>query len=206
MKLLIVDDHNVVREGIRRLLSAFLDATIIEAESSRDAIALFRAEMPDTVLLDINLPGFGGLDLLRRFLLVEPKTRILMFSMHVNPVYVTRSMEAGALGYISKAASADELVEAVRIVSNGGRYLEHEIASEMALNMSTGLGAPKDLSARELDILRLMAQGKNMGAISQELGVSYKTIANACTVIKQKLMVENTSELIKLAIEIHGNS
>jgi two-component system invasion response regulator UvrY len=206
MKLLIVDDHNVVREGIRRLLSAFLDAAIIEAESSRDAIALFRAEMPDTVLLDINLPGFGGLDLLRRFLLIEPKTRILMFSMHVNPVYVTRSMEAGALGYISKAASADELVEAVRIVSNGGRYLEHEIASEMALNMSTGLGAPKDLSARELDILRLMAQGKNMGAISQELGVSYKTIANACTVIKQKLMVENTSELIKLAIEIHGNS
>jgi two-component system, NarL family, invasion response regulator UvrY len=203
MKLLIVDDHTVVREGLRRLLSTFLNAVIIEAACSREAVTLFRAERPEIVLLDVNLPGFGGLDLLRRLLLLEPKARVLMFSMHVNPIYVARALEGGALGYVSKGATADELVEAVRVVAGGGRYLEHDIASELALNlMSVGNNA-KELSARELDILRLLAQGKNLGAISQDLGISYKTVANACTGIKQKMMVESTSELIKLAVEMH---
>jgi two-component system, NarL family, invasion response regulator UvrY len=204
MKLLVVDDHTVVREGLRRLLSTFLNVTILEADCSREAVALFRVERPEIVLLDINLPGFGGLDLLRRLLLLEPKTRILMFSMHVNPIYVARAMEAGALGYVSKAAPADELVEAVRVVAGGGRYLEHDIASELALTLMSGGDNAKGLSARELDILRLLAQGKNLNAISQDLGISYKTVANACTTIKQKLMVESTSELIKLAVEMHS--
>jgi two-component system, NarL family, invasion response regulator UvrY len=203
MKLLIVDDHAVVREGLRRLLSAFLDVQIIEASCSREAVSLFQAETPDTVLLDINLPGFGGLDLLRRLLLMEPKVRVLILSMHVNPVYVARALEAGAQGYISKGAKADELVEAVRVVAHGGRYIEQEIASELALSLASRGDATKDLSARELDIMRLLAHGKNLSAISQDLGISYKTVANLCTAIKQKMMVENTSELIKLAVEMH---
>lgn len=203
MKLLVVDDHAVVREGLRRLLSAFLDVSIVEAASSREAITLFRTECPDLVLLDINLPGFGGLDLLHRLMLIEPTARILMLSMHVNPIYVARALEAGARGYISKGAKADELVEAVRIVAGGGRYIEHEIASELALSLMSAGDATKDLSARELDIMRLLAQGKNLNAISQDLGISYKTVANICTAIKQKMMVESTSELIKLAVEMH---
>jgi two-component system, NarL family, invasion response regulator UvrY len=203
MKLLIVDDHAVVREGLRRLLSAFLEVQIIEASCSREAVSLFQAESPDTVLLDINLPGFGGLDLLRRLILMEPKVRVLILSMHVNPVYVARALEAGAQGYISKGAKADELVEAVRVVARGGRYIEQEIASELALNLAFKGDATKDLSARELDIMRLLAHGKNLSAISQDLGISYKTVANLCTTIKQKMMVENTSELIKLAVEMH---
>lgn len=203
MKLLVVDDHAVVREGLRRLLSAFLDVSIVEAASSREAITLFRTECPDLVLLDINLPGFGGLDLLHRLMLIEPAARVLMLSMHVNPIYVARALEAGARGYISKGAKADELVEAVRIVAGGGRYIEHEIASELALSLMSAGDATKDLSARELDIMRLLAQGKNLNAISQDLGISYKTVANICTAIKQKMMVESTSELIKLAVEMH---
>jgi two-component system, NarL family, invasion response regulator UvrY len=203
MKLLIVDDHAVVRDGLRRLLSAFLDIEIVEASCSDQAISLFQTECPDTVLLDINLPGLGGLSLLNQLVQMEPKVRVLILSMHVNQVYVARALEAGAMGYISKGAKADELVEAVRIVSSGGRYIEREIASELALNLMSKSGAAKDLSARELDILRLLADGKNLSAISQDLGISYKTVANLCTAIKQKMMVENTSELIKLAVEMH---
>lgn len=205
MKLLIVDDHAVVREGLRRLLSAFLNIVVIEAGGSREAITLFRAEKPDLVLLDINLPGFGGLDLLRRLLALNADARVLMFSMHVNPIYVARALEAGARGYVSKGAKAEELVEAVRVVAGGGRYLEHDIASELALNLMSPGEHTKELSARELDILRLLAQGKSLNAISEDLGISYKTVANACTAIKQKMMVETTGELIRIAVEMHRN-
>jgi two-component system, NarL family, invasion response regulator UvrY len=203
MKLLIVDDHTVVREGLRRLLPAFLEVTIFDASSGSEAITLFRTKRPDLVLLDINLPGLGGLDLLRRLLLIEPKARVLMLSMHVKPVYVARALEAGAQGYISKGAKADELIEAVRTVAGGGRYIEHEIASELALSLTSASDAMRSLSARELDVMRLLAEGKNLNGISQDLGISYKTVANICTGIKQKMMVENTSELIKLAVEMH---
>ena len=203
MKLLIVDDHTVVREGIRRLLSAFLNLIIVEAASSREAITLFRAEHPDIVLLDINLPGFGGLDLLRRLLMIDPSAHILMFSMHANANYVVRALETGARGYISKGAKAEELVEAVNTVVGGGRYLERDLASDLALNLTSSGEHGKELSSRELDILRLLAQGKSLNFISDELGISYKTVANVCTMIKQKMMLETTAELIKFAVEMH---
>ena len=205
MKLLLVDDHIVVREGLRRLLAAFFDLVVIEAASSREALTLFRAEHPDLVLLDINLPGLGGLDLLRRFLILQPNARVLVFSMHANPVYVAKALNAGARGYVSKGAAAEELVEAVKIVAAGGRYLEREIATELALHLTSPGEHTRELSARELDILRLLALGKSLGAIAEELGMSYKTIANSCTAIKQKMMLQTSSELIKLAIEIHGS-
>jgi two-component system, NarL family, invasion response regulator UvrY len=201
MKLLLVDDHIVVREGLRRLLSAFFDLVVIEGTSSQEALTLFRAEHPDLVLLDLNLPGIGGLELLRRFLILEPNARVLVFSMHANPIYVAKALDAGARGYVSKGAPAQELVEAVKIVAAGGRYLEREIATELALHP----GEHRELSARELDILRLLALGKSLGAIAGELGMSYKTVANSCTAIKQKMMLQTSGELVKLAIEIHGS-
>lgn len=203
MKLLVVDDHPIVREGIRRLLSTFLDVGIIEADCGRDAVTIFRAERPELVLLDINLPGLGGLDVLRRLLIEDQEARVLMLSMHANALYVARALEAGARGYVSKGATADQLIEAVRVVASGGRYLDPDIASEVALNYISGGVNAKELSARELDILRLLAQGKGLAAISQELGISYKTAANACTDLKQKMMVQSTSELVKLAVEMH---
>jgi DNA-binding NarL/FixJ family response regulator len=201
---LLVDDHTVVREGVRRLLATAIDAEIVEASSSETALTVFRAEKPDLVLLDLNLPGGSGLDLLRRILAEEPRTRVLIFSMHGSPAYVMRAMQAGACGYVTKSASADELVEAIRKVAAGGRYLQRDLVTDLAGSHVWTKGPKPSLSARELDILRLLAQGNTLSEIAAGLGVSYKTIANSCTGIKEKLMVERTGDLIRIAIEMHA--
>jgi DNA-binding NarL/FixJ family response regulator len=205
MKLLLVDDHTVVREGVRRLLSVFVDAVVLEAKTGREALTVFRSEKPEVVILDLNLPGSGGLDLLRRLLIEDPKTKVLIFSMHTTPLYVTHAMQAGAKGYVSKGAGAEELVEAVRQIMNGGRYVERELAADLALNMLGSDGSGKALSARELDIMRLLAKGKGLSDIADALGISYKTVANTCTAIKHKLLVERTSDLIRVAVEMHAS-
>jgi DNA-binding NarL/FixJ family response regulator len=204
MKIVLVDDHSVVREGVRRLLATTIEAEIFDASSSETAQAVCRAEHPDLVVLDLNLPGGSGLDLLRRILLAEPKPRVLIFSMHSSPAYVMRAMQAGASGYVTKSASADELVEAIRKVAGGGRYLQRDLVTELAGSEVWTKGPKQPLSARELDILRLLARGNTLSQIAAELGASYKTIANACTGIKEKLMVERTGELIRVAIEMHA--
>ena len=205
MKLLLVDDHTVVREGVRRLLSIFVDAVVVEAKTGREALAVFRVEKPEVVILDLNLPGSGGLDLLRRLLIEDPKTKILIFSMHTTPLYVARAMQAGARGYISKGAGAEELVEAIRQIMGGGRYVERDLAADLAVNVLGSDDSGKALSARELDIMRLLAKGKGLSDIADALGISYKTVANTCTAIKHKLLVERTSDLIRVAVEMHAS-
>ena len=205
MKLLLVDDHAVVREGVRRLLSLSIDATLLEAQTGREALSVFRAERPEVVILDLNLPGSGGLDLLRRLLIEDPKTRVLIFSMHTTPLYVARALQAGAKGYISKGAGAEELVEAIRAIMDGGKYVERELAADLALNVFGSDETGKPLSPRELDIMRLLAKGKGLSDIADALGISYKTVANTCTGMKHKLLVERTSDLIRLAVEMHAS-
>ena len=205
MKLLLVDDHTVVREGVRRLLSVSVEAVVVEARTGREALTVFRAEKPEVVILDLNLPGAGGLDLLRRLLIEDPKTRVLIFSMHTTPLYVARALQAGAKGYISKGADADELVHAIRQVMAGGRYVERDLASDLAMNVLGSDESGKALSARELDIMRLLAKGKGLSDIADALGISYKTVANTCTAIKHKLLVERTSDLIRVAVEMHAS-
>ena len=205
MKLLLVDDHAVVREGVRRLLSVSIEATLIEAQTGREALTVFRAEKPEVVILDLNLPGSGGLDLLRRLLIEDPKTKVLIFSMHTTPLYVARALQAGAKGYISKSAGAEELVEAIRTVMAGGKYVERELAADLAVNVLGSDESGKPLSPRELDIMRLLAKGKGLSDIADALGISYKTVANTCTSIKHKLLVDRTSDLIRLAVEMHAS-
>lgn len=205
MKILLVDDHTVVREGVRRLLSVVADAVVLEAGTGKEALTVFRAEKPEMVILDLNLPGAGGLDLLKRLLIEEARTRVLIFSMHTTPVYVARALQAGAKGYVSKGASADELVEAIRKVMAGERYVERDLAAELALNVLDPNEPGKALSARELDIMRLLAKGKGLADIADQLGISYKTVANTCTAIKQKMLVERTSDLIRVAVELHAS-
>ena len=205
MKLLLVDDHTVVREGVMRLLSVFVDAVVLEAKTGREALAVFRAEHPEVVILDLNLPGSGGLDLLRRLLIEDPKTKILIFSMHTTPLYVARAMQAGAKGYVSKGAGAEELVDAIRQIMNGGKYVERELAADLAVNALGSEDSGKALSARELDIMRLLAKGKGLSDIADALGISYKTVANTCTSIKHKLLVDRTSDLIRVAVEMHAS-
>ncbi|WP_158807385.1 response regulator transcription factor [Beijerinckia sp. L45] len=205
MKVLLVDDHTVVREGVRRLLSVVADAVVLEAGTGKEALTVFRAEKPEMVILDLNLPGAGGLDLLKRLLIEDARTRVLIFSMHTTPVYVARALQAGAKGYVSKGASADELVEAIRKVMAGERYVERDLAAELALNVLDSHESGKALSARELDIMRLLAKGKGLSDIADQLGISYKTVANTCTAIKQKMLVERTSDLIRVAVELHAS-
>jgi len=202
MKVLIVDDHAIVRSGLKRLMAAIPNAVIREAATGRDALTLYREERADIVLLDINLPAIGGLELLGRILLLDKTARILMFSMHTEAVYAGRALQAGALGYVSKNAAPDEVLNAIRKVAEGGRYIENEIAQELALQPTSGGDPLKQLTERDLEILRLLGEGRSLAEIAEALGVGYKTVANTSSQIKGKLGVTRTADLIRLSIEM----
>lgn len=205
MKILVIDDHPVVRAGLRRLLPDAAQIEIREVAHSRDALAAFRTERPDLVVLDINLAGVGGIEVLRRLISDDPKARVLVFSMHVEPIYATHALQAGALGYISKSAPPDEIVVAIERVAMGESYIEHQIAQELALRnipgkrASTTEGEPP-LSAREIELLRLLAEGKSLTEMASIIGISYKTVANSLSLLKSKLGLARTSDLVHLAI------
>lgn len=202
MKILLVDDHAIVRSGLRDLLTSEFNAQIFEAATGRDALPQLRRERPDLVLLDLNLPGIGGLELLRRMLLEDKAARIVVLSMHAEPLYAARAMELGARGYLSKNTSAEELLTAVRRVAEGGRYIENEIAQQLALHkVSAGRGL-QDLTERDLEIMRLLAEGMSLAEIADALGIGYKTVANGCSQIKAKLGVTRTNELVRLAMTL----
>lgn len=201
-KILLVDDHVVVREGVRRLLLDLPGITVLEAGNGQDALAIFRREPVDIVLLDLNLAGIGGLELLRRMLKENAKARIIIFSMHSEPLYATRALRLGAKGYVSKSAASEELLIAIRKVSEGGHYIERELASQLAVSMYGGEDPLQQLSTREIEILRLLGEGRSMSQIADALGVSYKTIANTCSIMKSKLGLDRTADLIRTSIEL----
>lgn len=202
MKLLVVDDHAIVREGVRRLLASLPDLRIAEAASAAAAASRFREDRPDVVLLDLNLPQGSGLELLRRLLAEDKHARVLVFSMYAEPLYVARALDAGACGYVSKGAGAAELVTAIQRVAAGSRYVEREIAAQLAVNFHGGADPLQRLTAREADIMRQLGEGKTLAAIAAALGVTYKTVANSCSVIKAKLGAERTADLIRIAVEM----
>jgi len=202
MKILIVDDHIVVREGVRRLISALDGVEVSEAGNGNEALALFRKEKPELVLLDLNLAGIGGLELLRRLLAEDPRVRVIIFSMHAEPIYASRALRLGARGYVSKSAGADELITAVKRVSEGGHYVEREIAGELAFSQHTAEDPLQQLTAREIEILRLLGAGNSLNEIAEAIGVAYKTVANTCSIIKSKLGVERTADLIRVSMEL----
>ena len=201
MKILIVDDHAIVRDGLRRMLEVLADTSVIEAANGRDALTVARAERPDLIILDLNLPGLGGLELINRLMLDDRARRILVLSMHAEPLYAVRALEAGATGYLSKNAAPDELIEAVRRVLTGGRYVEADIAQAIAVQ-GVDAGEPMGrLSARDLEILRLLAAGASLAEIADALGVGYKTVANTCSQIKTKLGLARTADLVRFSVE-----
>lgn len=202
MKILLVDDHMVVREGVRRLLSEMEGVQIYEAASGEVALALFAKERPELVLLDLNLTGIGGLELLRRLLSEDEKVRVVVFSMHAEPIYAARALRLGARGYVSKSAGADELITAVKRVAEGGRYVEREIAGELAFTQLSTDDPLQQLTTREIEILRLLGEGNSLTEIAKAIGVAYKTVANTCSIIKSKLGVERTADLIRVSMEL----
>jgi DNA-binding NarL/FixJ family response regulator len=157
--------------------------------------------VPDVVVLDINLNGSSGLELLRRLKSEEIPARIVMFTMHSEPSYAMRALKAGAAGYVSKSADADELVTAVKKVAVGDRYLDRLMASDLVFSSAVTDDPLHKLSNREVEILRLLGEGKSFAEIASTFGIAYKTVANSCSRLKEKLGVERTADLIRLSVE-----
>jgi two-component system, NarL family, invasion response regulator UvrY len=201
VRVLIVDDHPVVRAGLCRLLAAEPDVEVREAADGREALRLYREQRPTLVILDLNLPGLGGLEVLERLKAADPEAHILILSMHDDDTHVTRALQAGAMGYVTKNADPEELLEAIARVSRGDTYIEREIAEALVFASLKASPHPlQDLSSRDLEILRLLAEGRSLSQIADTLGIGYKTAANNCTRIKAKLGATNTAELIRIAI------
>jgi DNA-binding NarL/FixJ family response regulator len=201
MKVLIVDDHPIVRAGLRRLLAVEPAAEVCEAADGKDALDALREQRPTLVILDLNLPGLGGIEVIARLKIADPQVPILVLSMHDDYIHVTRALQAGAAGYVSKNAPPEELLEAVRRVAAGHTYIEHEIAEGLVFsNLRMPLHPLDDLSTRDLEMLRLLAQGRTLPQIADTLGIAYKTAANGSSRIKTKLGASGTADLIRIAI------
>ena len=198
ISVLLVDDHAVVREGYRRLLERQGDIVVIgEAADATEAHALFSALDPQIVVMDITLPGASGIEAMQRMLVHRPDTRVLVFSMHDEAIFARRALQAGAFGYLTKASAPDVLVEAVHAVAEGKKYLSADIARKLALR-EAGVeqqGADK-LSARELEVLRLLTQGRSVREIAESMGLNAKTVANHQSIIKQKLGADTAIQLL----------
>jgi DNA-binding NarL/FixJ family response regulator len=180
---------------------AHFDAQVFEAADIEEGLAVYTREHPDVVVLDLNLEGAGGLELLRRVQSVDSAARIIVFSMHHEPIYAVRALRGGARGYVSKSAPVEELIAAIRKVHGGEQYIDRDLASRIAVSQISTDDPLQSLSIREVEILRMLGQGKSMTAISENLGIAYKTVANICTQMKVKLGVDRTADLIRLAIE-----
>jgi len=203
--VLIIDDHPIVLQGCRRMLQDAGIERVLEASDIKSGYRLYRRHRPDVVIVDLAMQGSGlrGLDVIRRMHSHDPRTRILVFSMHSDPIIAARALEAGATGYVLKDTAAAELMEAFDKVRAGTPYLSNDLAMQVAL-IRTGVRRDPlaDLTPRELQTLSLLAQGKAYGRIADELGVSYKTVVNACSQLKQKLNAKNLPDLIRLAVQL----
>ena len=202
MKILIVEDHPIVRAGLRRMLAERSDVELRETESGRDALGIFREYRPDLVILDLNLPEMGGLEVIKRLKLEDSTVRILVFSMHDDAIYAMRALQAGALGYVSKNTAPAHIEEGINRVSEGQTYVAPALAQELALFSVRVPSHPlEDLSRRDLEVLRLLGEGRSLQQIADTLGLSYKTVANNCGQIRTKLGVRRTADLIRIAIQ-----
>jgi DNA-binding NarL/FixJ family response regulator len=204
--VLIIDDHPIVLQGCRRILQDAGVETILEARDLIGGYRLYRRHLPDAVIVDLELHhagGLGGLTLIQRIHAHDPRTRILVFSMHSDPAIVARTLEAGALGYVNKDTSSEELVRAFEQVMAGTPYLSSDLAMKVAL-ARTGLKRnPLDgLTPRQLQTLSLLAKGKPYGEIASELNLSYKTVANTCSELKHKLAAKNLPDLVRIAVQL----
>ena len=204
IKIILVDDHAVVRAGVRRLLEQEpLFDVIGEAESGEKAYQLFGELNPDVMVMDLSMPGMGGLEAIRRILMRDEKAKILVLSMHEDLSFANQVLKLGAKGYLIKNTLGDDLVKAIETISQGEIFLSEEIAKKIAVSSIDGGQDPiHDLSAREFEIFRLLAEGFEVDAIATTLNISSKTVSNYQTMIKQKLNIHTPVELIRYAIKV----
>ena len=203
INIILVDDHAVVRAGVRRLLEQEPSFDVIgEAESGEKAYQLFGELNPDVMVMDLSMPGMGGLESIRRILMRDEKAKILVLSMHEDLSFANQALKLGAKGYLTKNTLGDDLVKAIEVISQGDIFLSDEIAKKIAVSSIDGGQDPiHDLSAREFEIFRLLAEGFEVDAIATTLNISSKTVSNYQTMIKQKLNIHTPIELIRYAIK-----
>ena len=202
IRVMLVDDHAVVRAGVRRLLEQDEKFTVVaEAETGERAYQIFGDHLPDITVLDLSMPGIGGMESIKRIIARYPTAKILVLSMHENAAFASQALKAGAKGYLAKSGLAEELSNAIQWIMTGQTYLGSEISHKIALQIQNAQGDPMQvLSAREFEIFRMIVDGVELGKIAITLNISLKTVANYQTVIKQKLSVNSPVEMVRLAI------
>jgi two-component system invasion response regulator UvrY len=201
--IIVCDDHPVVREGLTRIMLANLEiGSVSEADNAQALLALVHERPCDVVLLDVGLPGRGGLDVLRQVKQERPRLPVLMVSVHPADQYAIRALRAGASGYLTKDLASDELVKAVRTVLSGHRYVTPDVAERLAdgLERPTGRAAHELLSDREFEVLALLAAGQSVKQIAAELCLSYNTISTYRSRILTKLNLKSDAEIIRYAL------
>jgi two-component system, NarL family, invasion response regulator UvrY len=202
MRVLIVDDHPIVVSGCRALFAGDNEITILEACDAESGERVFITEQPDVCVFDVNLPTVSGFELARRILARAASARIIIFSMNDDLIFATRAIEIGAKGYVSKSGDPHDLVEAIREVGEGRVYLPAAIAQRIAFAGPAVAQSPlSKLTPREVEILRLLSVGKSLSEIAWLVHASYKTIANTSSIIRHKLGLRSSSELVRFAIE-----
>ncbi len=202
IRVLLADDHAVVRAGYQMFLKKSEDIEVIaEAESGEQAVRAYAEHNPDVVVIDLSMPGIGGLEAIRRITARDSDARILVFSMHDDTVFVEQALQAGARGYITKSSAPEALLEGIRKIASGQTHLESDLAQRLAVQKSRDKNTPfSSLSTREFEIFCLLAEGLNTSEIAKRLSLSYKTVANYSTQIKNKLEVSTVAEVARLAI------
>lgn len=208
ISILLIDDHPVVRTGYRRLLESTPDMRVVaEADSGEKGYQLYVEHQPDVTILDLNMPGIGGLETIRRIKAYDPAAGILVFSMLNNIMMAQRSFEAGARGFISKQSGIGEMIHAVQQVNSGKKYIESELAAAQAMNVINE--APKDasksaidrLTKREFQIFKLIAEGNSTAQIAKKLTISHKTVGVHHANLMRKLHLQNSAQLIRAALD-----
>ena len=206
LRILIVDDHPIVRQGLKQTLTDAAEiGEIAEAGTPQEALDLVRQGKWDAVILDIGLPGRGGLEVLKDIKREVPKLPVLILSMHAEDQYAVRTVRAGAAGYLTKGAATENLIEAVRKVAAGGRYISPEVADRLANELTVDADRPlhASLSDREFDVLRFIALGQTVGDIADRLSLSVKTVSTYRAHILEKMHLKNNAELMHYVLTNH---
>ena len=202
MRIMLIEDHPIVRAGCRRMLQTKDDVEVQEAATAADGLRIVREFIPDIIVLDLNLPDVNGLSLLAALVSAAPERKIIVFSMYDDPAFAQRALESGAKGYITKNDDPDVLLQAIETVAGGGLFLTASMAGKLALMAAKGSNDPlRDLSGREREVLELLGDGKTLAEIADRLNISYRTSASLTAQIKTKLNITSTAALIKWAAD-----
>jgi len=202
-RVLIVDDHPVVVSGCRSLFASDRSVKIEEAADAKSGHKAFMTRKPDVTIIDINLPDVSGFELMRRIRKEDPDAKIIMFSMNDDPAFVVRAVEMGAQGYVGKGDDPRTLMKAVRKVASGDNFISPLLAEAVTFSGASIKANPaSQMTARELEILRLLGRGDKIVEVADALEISYKTVANTTSLLKQKLGAKNHSDLIRIAVEM----